>query len=178
MARLSFLSLLAFTALGVAQAGPLVAQNPLITQDAPVRTMQGWSWKDCGLPDDVVQVQSIVVSPDPPQPGQNLTVTVKATATETVEEGASADVTVKLGLVKLLSKSFDLCDEARNANVSVQCPIEKGDYEVTHIVALPNEIPRAKFSVSAQGYTVDDENLFCVNLQVDFMKNPFPKFGW
>ena len=29
-----------------------------------------------------------------------------------VQEGAYADVTVKMGLVKLLTKTFDLCDEA------------------------------------------------------------------
>lgn len=29
-----------------------------------------------------------------------------------IQEGAYADVTVKLGLVKLLTKTFDICDEA------------------------------------------------------------------
>lgn len=30
----------------------------------------------------------------------------------TAQEGAYADVTVKMGLVKLLTKTFDICDEA------------------------------------------------------------------
>jgi len=66
-------------------------------------------------------------------------------------------VTVKLGLIKLLQKRFDLCEEAyvvlsflpygqltslrRNANATVQCPVEPGSYHVTHTVALPKEIP-------------------------------------
>jgi hypothetical protein len=60
-----------------------------------------------------------------------LTVTVKASASEEIQvrsqapvsytihqwffffqEGAWADVSVKLGLVKLLQKEFDLCEEA------------------------------------------------------------------
>lgn len=57
-------------------------------------------------------IESITVSPDPPEPGKNLTVTVEATANEVVEEGAYADVTVKLGLIKLLQKRFDVCEEA------------------------------------------------------------------
>lgn len=69
---------------------------------------------------------------------------------------------------------------------------------VEHTVALPKEIPRgesstltqclyrsdlfslAKFTISARGYTVDDDDLFCVDLKVDFMKKPFFKLplGW
>lgn len=32
--------------------------------------------------------------------------------TADMQEGAYADVTVKLGLIKLLQKQFDLCEEA------------------------------------------------------------------
>jgi hypothetical protein len=81
-----------------------------------------------------------------------------------LQEGAYADVSVKLGLIKILQKQFDLCDEAyvsvifavsemptlsylrRNANTSVQCPVEQGKYEVVHTVALPREIPQGQLS--------------------------------
>ena len=38
----------------------------------------------------------------------------------------------------------------------------------------------AKFIINARGYTVDDDDLFCVNLKVNFMKGPFFKLplGW
>lgn len=74
------------------------------------------------------QLKSISVSPDPPVPGKNLTVTVEADVLKKIEvsslfrgqykdpaniqDGASADVTVKLGLIKLLQKTFDICEEA------------------------------------------------------------------
>lgn len=38
-----------------------------------------------GLETDAVQIKSIDVSPDPPQPGEDLTVTVKATAEDKIE---------------------------------------------------------------------------------------------
>jgi hypothetical protein len=38
-----------------------------------------------GLPTDPVQLQSILISPDPPKPGQNMTVTVKGSAIEKIE---------------------------------------------------------------------------------------------
>ncbi len=83
------------------------------------------------------QLKSLKVSPDPPQPGETLTVTVEADVLKKIEvrsasaagptlvltrrrvfalpreqDGAAADVTVKLGLIKLLQKSFDVCEEA------------------------------------------------------------------
>jgi hypothetical protein len=110
-----------------------------------------------------------------------LTVTVKASAQEKIEvrlyafisyrshrscphfqEGAYADVTVKLGVVKLLTKEFDLCEEAyvflvlpvfaiptgissrRNAELEVQCPVKEGNYLVEHTVTLPKEIPQGE----------------------------------
>lgn len=38
-----------------------------------------------GLESDPMQIQSIELSPDPPKPGQDLTVKVKGTVTETID---------------------------------------------------------------------------------------------
>ncbi|KAF8271402.1 ML domain-containing protein [Lactarius quietus] len=181
MARLLALVFLALFATSNAALLTTSGQNQLVTnQGNPIHATEGWSYEDCGLNTDAIQIDSITVSPDPPKPGQDLTVTVKAHAQERVQEGAYADVSVKLGLIKLLQKQFDLCEEARNANTSVQCPVEKGAYEVVHTVTLPKEVPRAKFTINVRGYTVDDDDLFCVDLKVDFMTKPFLKLplGW
>nr|ODN79195.1 phosphatidylglycerol/phosphatidylinositol transfer protein [Cryptococcus depauperatus CBS 7841] len=134
-----------------------------------VKTMASWSYTDCGLASDVIQLKSIKVRPDPPVPGKNLTVNVEADVLETIEEGAWADVTVKLGLIKLFQKRFDLCEEALNNNASVQCPVHPGPYKVEQTVALPKEIPKAKFSVQIQGYTVNDDDMVCLDLFADFV---------
>ncbi|ESK89312.1 vacuole protein [Moniliophthora roreri MCA 2997] len=151
-------------------------QTPLKT-DGQVHTFDSWDYVDCGLPSDAIQVKSIKVSPDPPQPGKELSVTVKAEAIKRIDEGAYADVTVKLGLIKLLSKQFDVCEEARNANTTVQCPVEEGTYEVTQKVDLPKEIPKAKFKVQVRGFTVKDEDMLCLDLNVNFMRG-LPGLSW
>ncbi|KIJ21675.1 hypothetical protein PAXINDRAFT_173771 [Paxillus involutus ATCC 200175] len=168
MVRLFSFSLLAVLA-GVAFAN--VEEQVLV--ESPVHTTEGWSYTDCGLPTDAIQLKSISLFPDPPKPGQDLTITVVGTAAEIIEDGAYADVVVKLGLIKLLSKRFDVCQEARTANASVQCPVEKGDYTVVQTVSLPKEIPQAKFTVNVRGYTNDDDDMLCLDLKVDFMKSPF-----
>lgn len=58
---------------------------------------------------------------------------------------------------------------SRHANASVQCPVQPGPYTVTETVELPQEIPKAKFSVLVRGYTVDDEDMVCLDLFVDFV---------
>ncbi|KAJ4486242.1 ML domain-containing protein [Lentinula aciculospora] len=157
----------AFCLVSLTSAASLVVQSPLNA------VSDKWSWEDCGLETNPVQIQSIEISPDPPLPGKPLTVTVTGTANEVIEEGATADVTVKLGLIKLLSKTFDVCEEARNANASVQCPVEKGQYIVEQTVDLPKEIPPAKFKVHIDGYTVDEDDLMCMDLTIDFTKKHF-----
>ena len=58
------------------------------------------------------------------------------------QEGSYADVVVKLGLIKLLTKRFDICEELRNGNATLQCPVKPGDYDITQTVDLPPEIPK------------------------------------
>ncbi|KAJ4001016.1 ML domain-containing protein [Lentinula boryana] len=165
MLRLSLIAV--FCLVSLTSAGSLFTQLPFNTAND---LSKKWSWEDCGVDTDPVRIQSIEISPDPPSPGKALTVKVTGTANEVIEEGAIADVTVKLGLIKLLSKRFDVCEEARNANASVQCPVEKGQYVVVQTVDLPKEIPPAKFHVHVEGYTVDDEDLMCMDLTIDFTK--------
>jgi hypothetical protein len=38
-----------------------------------------------GTPEDIVTINSITLSPDPPKPGQNLTVTVSARTSEKID---------------------------------------------------------------------------------------------
>ncbi|KAF8593599.1 hypothetical protein BDV93DRAFT_612182 [Ceratobasidium sp. AG-I] len=154
----------AVSALSLARPAELVLNG-----ESPISIKTRWEWEDCGLPSDIIHIKSLEVSPDPPQPGKDLTVTVVGTATEEIGEGAYADVTVKLGLIKLLHKQFDICEEARNANATIQCPISAGEHKVIQTVALPKEIPRAKFTVQALGYSVEDQDLFCANIKIDFM---------
>ncbi|OAX42400.1 hypothetical protein K503DRAFT_847858 [Rhizopogon vinicolor AM-OR11-026] len=174
MVHLLSISLLAILA-GLTSAKPLLEQDVLAQ---PVHIMEGWSYQDCGSPTDAIQLQSISLSPDPPKPGEDLTVSVVGTAKDRIEDGAYADVVVKLGLIKLLTKTFDVCEEARGANASIQCPVEEGEYTVVQTVALPKEIPKAKFTVTVRGYTKDDDDMLCLDLHVDFMKRPFLRFGW
>jgi hypothetical protein len=107
MARLSLLKILLLSLFAATNANPLLSQQqPIANPDSPVHTTDGWDWKNCGqsfvelhhvyhphvtLPspqgfsDDLVDIKSITVFPDPPKPGKDLTVTVHATTEERVD---------------------------------------------------------------------------------------------
>jgi len=170
MARLSFIALLTLALSGIVHALPPAQQEIL---DRPVHNSASWSYTDCGLPTDVIEVRSLTVSPDPPVPGKELTVKASGLVKETIEDGAYATVVVKLGLIKILTKDFDICEEAKTANATIQCPVKNGVYEVEQTVPLPKEIPPAKFRVNVQAFTKDDDAMLCLDLFVDFTKG-FP----
>jgi len=144
----------------------------IVGGEADLAPSQKWSYSDCGNPTDIVQLRSLEISPDPPKPGQNLTVTASGTVTQKIEDGAWAHVVVKLGLIKLLDKDIDTCEEAENANMEIRCPVEPGDYTLTQTVELPKEIPPAKFVIDVSAYTVDDRDMLCLKLNVDFTHFP------
>ncbi|KZP01498.1 hypothetical protein CALVIDRAFT_6692 [Calocera viscosa TUFC12733] len=159
-------SILAFSAFA---ALAFAISLPQLNLGGDVNTLADWTWSDCGDESYAIEIQSIEVSPDPPVPGQNLTVAVTGTTRMPIEDGAYADVTVKLGLIQLLKKRFDVCEEATNANITVQCPVEPGDYHLSHTVALPREIPKAKFGVQVRGVTQDDEDMVCLDIIMNFL---------
>ena len=62
---------------------------------------------DSGLTTNALQIESIVITPDPLRAGDTAKVTIKATVQEEIKEGAYVDAVVRLGLIKLVSKQFD-----------------------------------------------------------------------
>ncbi|KAJ6533217.1 ML domain-containing protein [Mycena capillaripes] len=150
-----FLATLACTSLALPGQSQLA-----LTGNARIAT-DSWEYEDCGQTGDAVQLKSISISPDPPKIGAELTVTVDVEVMETIEEGATVDVLVKVGRIKLLQKTFDLCEEARNANATVSCPVEPGPYDRT-------EVPKLKYVINVRGYTKDEDDMACVDLTVQF----------
>lgn len=46
---------------------------------------------------------------------------------------------VKYGLIRLINQDADLCEQVKN--VDLECPLKKGDMELTKDIDLPKEIP-------------------------------------
>ncbi|KAJ7804866.1 hypothetical protein B0H14DRAFT_3485831 [Mycena olivaceomarginata] len=96
-----------------------------------------WEWASC--------VHLRPTPPDLPKIGRDPTVTVDLDVVETIKDDMAADVLVKVGRIKLLQTTFDICEEAqpqREHAHPILCPIELGVYQIVQTVELPKEGPK------------------------------------
>ena len=56
--------------------------------------------------------------------------------------------------------------------MEIRCPVAPGYYTITQTVELPKEIPPAKFAIDINAYTVNDDDMLCLKLSVDFTRFP------
>ncbi|MEU1534948.1 ML domain-containing protein [Streptomyces fagopyri] len=136
--------------------------------------MTSWEYEDAGQPADDLRIESVTLIPDPPARGSEVKMLIKGHVQNAIEDGAYYDLTVKLGLIKLLHKQVDLFEEIRSGVLSVSPdpaggPIKPGDVELTHTVKLPKEVPPAKFKLEIRGVTAAEDNLLALNLKVDLI---------
>ena len=75
--------------------------------------------------------------------GEELVIKAVGYAAKDIEEGAYVLLTVKYGLIKLISTTADLCEQIKN--VDLECPIKEGELSITKSVDLPAEIPPVSF---------------------------------
>ncbi|KAI8064658.1 MD-2-related lipid-recognition domain-containing protein [Gongronella butleri] len=123
---------------------------------------------NCGDDNDLLEIDYINLNPDPPVRGEILKIEFKGNLKEQVDDGAYVLITVKYGLVQLLKKKFDFCEEI--VKVDEQCPLEKGKLVFNKDVELPKEIPpqyffstQGKYTVEAQIFTNDDKRVTCLH---------------
>lgn len=116
--------------------------------------------------DDLITIDEVILTPNPPQAGNTLVIEATGTVKEAIEDGAYVDLEVKYGYIRLISTRADLCKEIKN--VDLECPIEKGKVSIIKSVDLPKEIPPGRYTVQADVYSKDDEHITCLTATVTF----------
>ena len=106
----------------------------------------------CSSPDDVMAVSSIVVIPDPPQKGENVTVRVTGVVQEEIRAGAYMLANMKKGPFKFPQIKFPVCDY-----LSTGCPVEKGLHELDMIFEIPKMTPGGPYDIKVVLYNTDTE---------------------
>jgi len=135
---------------------------------------------DYGDDDDLLTIDSLTATPTTPKPGSDLQVTIKGTTSADITDGAYIDVTVKLGMIKLLRKQFDLFAELRASSTAVgqttsnmtvaqqkDSIIPAGDFTLTYTTTLPKELPQARFDMVMEFWNADDADITTIKGQLD-----------
>ncbi|SCU78826.1 LANO_0A04148g1_1 [Lachancea nothofagi CBS 11611] len=137
------------------QSRPIAGDSPLMQCDADEK--------------QVLDIQLVNLFPNPPVRGENVTVSAAVSSKDTIVAGAYVDVEVRLGYIKLLSQTYDLCEELENNDIDgLKCPIQAGDYKIDKTVEIPQEVPPGKYTVLARAFTEDDEEITCVSGDIYF----------
>jgi len=121
---------------------------------------------DADRDDDIITIDEVILTPNPPKAGTTLVIEARGTVKETIEQGAYVNLVVKYGYIRLINTQADLCKEIKN--VDLECPIEKGAISITKPVDLPKEIPPGKYTVQADVYTGDGDHITCLTATVTF----------
>ncbi|ORZ01628.1 ML domain-domain-containing protein [Syncephalastrum racemosum] len=129
--------------------------------------------EDCSDDSYILKIDDITLTPAHPQPGKDLLIEASGTLKETVDVGSVADVRVKIGVVQLLHKQFDLCDELDKSQIEEECPVQPGRLKVSQKVTLPKEIPKALFHVDVAAYDQYDRDLACLRIKIDFRRHRY-----
>ncbi|KAK3840199.1 MAG: putative phosphatidylglycerol/phosphatidylinositol transfer protein [Linnemannia elongata] len=122
--------------------------------------------EECGTEDDILKLVSYSLNPNPPLKGEVLVIDAEGVLKEDVVEGAKINLIVKVGLIKLLTKELDFCEES--AKIDKPCPLKKGQQFLHHEVELPKEIPPGKYFVNVKVRNPDDKQVTCLNARANF----------
>lgn len=114
--------------------------------------------------EQLLDIELVDLDPNPPIPGENLTITAKGTLKQELIDGAYVDVVVRYGFITLVNRRYDLCELL--PEVDLECPLKAGYLSLTRTVEIPEEAPPGSYSIEAQAYTVADELVTCLQADV------------
>jgi len=115
---------------------------------------------------DILTIETVDLVPNPPEAGKTLVISATGVLHDVVSQGAYVDIVVKYGMITLIKKTFDLCENA--GQVDLECPVDQGKLILEKSVDLPAAIPPGLYSVSANVATVDGRQITCLTATVRF----------
>lgn len=127
-----------------------------------------WSYQVFSDESDLLKVTSFSTSPTRITPGQTIECRLQGALLEPLEDGAYAEVSIKLGRVTILQKAYDLNEIL--GILGKQLPQPEGDVDIVWHIDIAKEIPPAKFTMNLSAYTVNDDVLGNAILTLDMTK--------
>jgi C1A family cysteine protease len=134
---------------------PEVASTELETA-API-------WSSCSKASDHLSGLNVQVTPNPPVAGQDVTVAITGSLDETVSSG-NVHITIDAFGIKVIDKSYDLCDLASKGGV--HCPLNQGPVNIKVTEAIPKDVPHGTYQGKAVVSDQNSEEVACVNLNL------------
>jgi len=115
---------------------------------------QNWHWSSCGT--GTYAVSNINMTPNPPKPGQNVTLAITGTLGSAITGGT---VVVKVYWDGFLMQTVNdpLCQITR-------CPVARGPWSTGYSAAIPSFAPGGSYQVNVNMNDQTGTLVTCVNL--------------
>lgn len=122
----------------------------------------------CDEQENTFKIESLSITPNPPQKGQKLEVALVGDLTANVGPGTLLEVKVRFMRIPILKKRLDLCDElAKVGDAPAKCPIEVGKKLWKYSVDLPESIPTGKYTADLKIKDQSGQQVFCAHATLD-----------
>jgi hypothetical protein len=124
------------------------------------QTSSGFS-TSCASSTDTFKVTALDVGPNPVAPGKPLNIKLSGNLTKQITNGATVQVTVKFGFIKVFSSTADFCvTEGQNGH---PCPMRPGPLSLTSAQALPGIVPSGTYNLKLEWKNQDGSGITCVS---------------
>ncbi|KAJ3079673.1 Phosphatidylglycerol/phosphatidylinositol transfer protein, partial [Quaeritorhiza haematococci] len=109
----------------------------------------------------VFALDTLAMSPNPPRPGDNVTLFASGYLLEPITSSATLRADVKFGLITIWSQSVNICNGAATRalstslgiqpQVAVECPIASGYVAMNLTVPVPSNVARVTYNWRVAG---------------------------
>lgn len=139
------------------------AQGSPFKQHSLIRNDPNDIYRFCNTTLSYVIIQTLVISPDPPQKNTLMVISAVFTTSRVLTDG-EVKLKVVYGSLPIFDKSLDLCGLAEKANIT--CPIKPGEYNATIKAIIPEDVPSGRYSCNVIAQDQSSEMIGC--LQISF----------
>lgn len=120
----------------------------------------------CSEDSDMMEVNDVVLIPDPPKRGQNLTVEISGWLKDDLEDGAYMLATVRKSGIKFPQFKLPVCEY-----LDSRCPVEKGLRTLSMTFEIPGLMPGGGYEIQTILWNVPPVSLSFVDTMMQTMIN-------
>ncbi|KAJ3308603.1 Phosphatidylglycerol/phosphatidylinositol transfer protein [Boothiomyces sp. JEL0838] len=116
----------------------------------------------------IYTVDKTNISPYPLVHGKNVTIFATGTTTGVINQGASIDVSVFKGKIRIYHQTLDLCQQSLLQDPPVTCPVPAGPQTLNVTQLVPSIIPAGQYVMTIATTNADGSAVNCLtsNIQV------------
>ncbi|KAJ3274616.1 Phosphatidylglycerol/phosphatidylinositol transfer protein [Terramyces sp. JEL0728] len=114
----------------------------------------------------IYKVKSSSIVPYPLVHGKNVTIHAAGTTTGVINNGATIDVSVYKGKIRIYHQTLDLCAQSAMQKPPVKCPIPKGNQTLDVTQLVPAIIPPGTYNMTIVSTNVDKSPINCLTSNI------------